>query len=150
LDEIAIKHQHIHLAQAKSPERFPRRIHDRLPFKVEGGVEDYRHSSSRAEKLNKLIISWSCCSIDRLKPACSIDMSNSGNGVSLVLPDIDDIEHKASRIVMGRLCQVKKLPGPLDEHRRGRRSVRLTKLNLCVHDILHLRSPWVSEDATVP
>ena len=60
--------------------------------------------------------------------------------------DVDDVEHESGRVVAGSVGQDEVLLGMLGQHRRRKGAERLPKLDLRVHEVLHVRPPRIGQN----
>src|ERR1051325_2940798 len=129
LNDVISEYENVHAAAAEGIERLAGSIHDRLPFEIERGVEQDRHAGRFPECFDESIISRGILFADCLQPAGAVDMRDGWEGAALFLLHVDNVKHKASRVVFRRLRKLEILLRPIRRNGRGERTERLAELD---------------------
>src|SRR5262245_4116756 len=144
------EHENVQPASDERAERLSRRVDDRFTFEIERRIQHHRHAGRLTECLDQLVICGAQMVVHGLQPSSTVDMGNCRHEVLLAFVHIHDVQHEASRIVLRRVSQVEVLFCPFGENRRGKRTERLTELDLDVDDVLHVRASRISENTSTP
>src|SRR5438132_826622 len=148
-DQIIAQDQDIHPASGEGLECLLRGVHDRLALEIEGRIEDDRHARGLPKPLDQPVISWVDVLLNRLESPGAVDVGNGRDGGSFVFPDVHDIKHEASRVVLRGLRERKVVLGLLTQDRRSEWPEWLAEFDLHVDEVLHVCPAGVRKNAPV-